>query len=160
MSKALFLDRDGVINHDSGDYTCSPEDFIFNPGIFDFLKAMQNRGYRLVVVTNQGGIAKGLYSLGTFAAINQKMLTAFAAHDIVLDEVYFCRHHPDFGACICRKPGSLFIEKALARFGYDASKSFMIGDRERDVEAAAGAGVKGYLVAQNSVLKSVDFPDI
>lgn len=160
MSKALFLDRDGIINHDPGDYTCSPEDFIFNPGIFDFLQEMQIRGYRLVVVTNQGGIAKGLYSLETFAKINAKMLAGFAAHGIEVDEVYFCRHHPDFGQCLCRKPGSLFIEKALARFGYDASKSFMIGDRDRDVEAAEGAGVSGFLVKQNSLLLSENFPDL
>jgi D-glycero-D-manno-heptose 1,7-bisphosphate phosphatase len=160
MHKALFLDRDGVINHDPGDYTCSPDEFIFNPGIFEFLQDMQKRGYRLVIVTNQGGIAKGLYSLATFAAINEKMLAGFAVHGIEVDEVYFCRHHPDFGLCLCRKPGSLFIEKALARFGYDASTCFMIGDRERDVAAAEGAGVKGYLVTQNSLLKSTDFPDL
>lgn len=160
MLKALFLDRDGVINHDPGDYTCSPDEFIFNPGIFEFLQKMQKRGYQLVVVTNQGGIAKGLYSLETFSAINEKMLAGFAEHGIEVDEVYFCRHHPDFGNCLCRKPGSLFIEKALARFGYDASKCFMIGDRDRDVAAAEGAGVKGYLVEQNSLLLSEIFPDL
>jgi len=160
MRKALFLDRDGVVNHDPGDYTTHPDAFIFNPGIFDFLLAMQKRGYRLVIVTNQGGIAKGLYDISTFSAINQKMLTAFATAEIQIDEVYFCRHHPDYGQCLCRKPKSLFIEKALARFGYAASKSFMIGDRERDVTAAEGAGVKGYLVEQNSLLKSEAFPDL
>ncbi len=160
MSKALFLDRDGVINHDPGDYTCSPEEFVFNPGIFSFLREMQKRGYRLVVVTNQAGISKGLYSLETFHAINQKMLAGLAAEGIYPDEVYFCRHHPDFGKCLCRKPGSLFIEKALARFGYDKSRSFMIGDRERDVEAAESAGIKGFLVPVNSILHSHQFPDL
>lgn len=160
MPKALFLDRDGIINHDPGDYTKHPDEFVFNPGIFTFLRDMQKRDYRLVIVTNQGGIAKGLYTLATFAAINQKMLAAFKAEAIEVDEVYFCRHHPDFGQCLCRKPGSLFIEKALARFGYTASKSFMIGDRERDVLAANGAGIQGYLVEQNSVLESNNFPDL
>ncbi|MDP2189406.1 MAG: HAD family hydrolase [Sphingobacteriaceae bacterium] len=149
MKPALFLDRDGVINHDPGDYTCSPADFEFNPGIFDFLRKALQQNYLLIVVTNQGGIAKGLYTLETFYAINQKMLIGFAAEGIDIAEVYFCRHHPDYGQCLCRKPGSLFFEKAVARFDIDTTASLMIGDRDRDLEAAAAVGIPGILVPRN-----------
>jgi D-glycero-D-manno-heptose 1,7-bisphosphate phosphatase len=152
MNRALFLDRDGVINHDPGDYTCSPAEFEFNPGIFEFLHKAIQQNYLLIVVTNQGGIAKGLYSLETFNAINQKMLNGFAAEGIEIAEVYYCRHHPDYGQCLCRKPGSLFFEKAVARFDVDTAASLMIGDRDRDLEAAAAVGVRGVLVACNSNL--------
>lgn len=152
MKSALFLDRDGVINHDPGDYTCSPADFEFNPGIFEFLQQAQARGYLLLVVTNQGGIAKGLYTLETFHQINQKMLIGFAKAGIEIAEVYFCRHHPDHGKCLCRKPDSLFFEKAVARFDIDVAHSLMIGDRERDLEAAAAVGIRGILVEINTNL--------
>ncbi|MFN3529535.1 MAG: D-glycero-alpha-D-manno-heptose-1,7-bisphosphate 7-phosphatase [Bacteroidia bacterium] len=152
MKAALFLDRDGVINHDPGDYTCSPKDFHFNPGIFEFLQKAQQKGYLIIVVTNQAGISKGRYSLETFNAINQKMLAGMAQHGISITEVYFCRHHPDYGKCLCRKPASLFFEKAIARFKIDPSRSLMIGDRERDIEAAAAVGVRGFLVPVNSNL--------
>jgi D-glycero-D-manno-heptose 1,7-bisphosphate phosphatase len=152
MKSALFLDRDGVINHDPGDYTCSPADFEFNPGIFEFLQHAQAQGYLLLVVTNQGGIAKGLYTLETFDQINQKMLNGFAKAGIEIAEVYFCRHHPDYGKCLCRKPGSLFFEKAVARFNISIADSLMIGDRERDLEAAAAVGIRGILVDRNSNL--------
>jgi D-glycero-D-manno-heptose 1,7-bisphosphate phosphatase len=152
MNRALFLDRDGVINHDPGDYTSSAADFEFNPGIFDFLRKALAQNYLLIVVTNQGGIAKGMYSLDTFGEINQKMLNGFAAEGIHITEVYFCRHHPDHGKCLCRKPGSLFFEKAVARFDIDVAHSLMIGDRERDIEAAAAVGIRGILVERNSNL--------
>jgi D-glycero-D-manno-heptose 1,7-bisphosphate phosphatase len=160
MHKALFLDRDGIINHDPGDYTCSPEEFVFNPGIFSFLKDMKKRGYRFVIVTNQAGIAKNRYSFESYLEIEKKMLRGLQAENIEIDEVYFCPHHPDNGNCLCRKPGSLLIEKAIARFEYDKERSFMIGDRERDVAAAQGAGIRGYLVAVNSILHSNNFPDL
>lgn len=152
MKSALFLDRDGVINHDPGDYTCSPAEFEFNPGIFEFLEHAQAQGYLLLVVTNQGGIAKGLYTLDTFNQINQKMLNGFAKAGIEIAEVYYCRHHPDHGKCLCRKPGSLFFEKAVARFNISVADSLMIGDRERDLEAAAAVGIRGILVDRNSNL--------
>jgi len=152
MKSALFLDRDGVINHDPGDYTCSPADFEFNPGIFDFLQKALAQHYLLIVVTNQGGIAKGKYSLETFYSINQKMLFGLAAQGINIAEVYYCRHHPDYGNCLCRKPGSLFFEKAVARFDIAVESSLMIGDRDRDLVAAAVVGVRGILVERNSNL--------
>lgn len=155
MNRALFLDRDGVINHDPGDYTTSAADFHFNPGIFSLLQRAQNQCYLLIVVTNQAGISKGLYSLSTFAQINQKMLAGFAAEGIAVAEVYFCRHHPDYGKCLCRKPGSLFFEKALARFGLDPAACLMLGDRDRDLEAAAAVGIPGLLVERNGDLSTL-----
>lgn len=160
MKKALFLDRDGVINREIGDYICTPEDFEFNPGVLAFLKEVTALGYHLVIITNQGGIAKGLYSASTYAAITQKMLTGLASVGVVPDAVYHCPHHPDFGRCLCRKPAGLLIQKALARFKYDASQCFMLGDQERDVEAANAAGIAARKIISNQVLRLADFPEL
>lgn len=154
MNKALFLDRDGVINHDPGDYTTSPDDFELLPGIIPFLQEARAKGYLLVVVTNQAGISKGLYSLETYAQIESKMRRLFAEAGVEFAEIYFCRHHPDQGKCLCRKPGSLFFEKAVARFNIDPKQSLMVGDRERDIEAAAAVGIPGHLVPVNSSANS------
>lgn len=154
MNKALFLDRDGVINHDPGDYTTSPEDFELLPGIIAFLQEATAKGYLLVVVTNQAGISKGLYSLETYVEIEAKMKKLFAEAGVHFAEIYFCKHHPDQGKCLCRKPGSLFFEKAVARFNIDPKRSLMVGDRERDIEAAAAVGIPGILVNVNSTASS------
>ena len=154
MNKALFLDRDGVINHDPGDYTTSPADFELLPGIIPFLQEATAKGYLLVVVTNQAGISKGLYSVKTYGLIESKMKNLFAEAGVHFAEIYFCRHHPDQGKCLCRKPGSLFFEKAVARFNIDPKQSLMVGDRERDIEAAAAVGIRGFLVPVNSSANS------
>lgn len=154
MNKALFLDRDGVINHDPGDYTTSPADFELLPGIIPFLQEATAKGYLLIVVTNQAGISKGLYNLETYAAIELKMKNLFAEAGVQFAEIYFCRHHPDQGKCLCRKPGSLFFEKAVARFNIAPQQSLMVGDRERDIEAAAAVGIPGVLVPVNSSANS------
>jgi D-glycero-D-manno-heptose 1,7-bisphosphate phosphatase len=150
MNKALFLDRDGVINHDPGDYTTSADDFELLPGIISCLQEAIAKGYLLIVVTNQAGISKGLYSIETYAAIETKMRKLFAEAGVHFAEIYFCRHHPDHGKCLCRKPGALFFEKAIARFNIDPMQSLMVGDRERDIEAAAAVGVRGVLVPVNT----------
>lgn len=150
--KAVFLDRDGVINQERGDFTWKLEDFILVEGLIPFLKTLVANGFDLVVITNQSGIAKGLYGHEEVELLHFWLRKKLAEDDIVLKEIYYCPHHPDYGKCLCRKPGSLLIEKALARFGYSPEQCVMIGDRERDVLAAEGAGVRGILVASNSNL--------
>ena len=153
--KAIFLDRDGVINRDVLDYTWRIHDFKFLDGIFDACKELQQRGFLLIVVTNQGGIAKGLYSHQDVEALHSIMRKSFMDAGITLSEIYYCPHHDVKGKCLCRKPGSLMVEKAIARFGIDPSQSWFIGDRDRDIHAGKGAGVNGILVNVNDDLRKI-----
>lgn len=152
--KAVFLDRDGVINFERG-YTHRLEDFVILPDLIEVLQLLQQKGYLLIVVSNQSGIAKGLYKQSEVEILHKYMVDEFTKNGIKLSEIYYCVHHPDVSKCICRKPDSLFVEKALARFNIDAKKSYFIGDKERDTEAAEKAGVKGILIEANISLKTI-----
>lgn len=147
--KAVFLDRDGVINHDPGDYTCRVEDFILLPGTLDALEQLHNKGYKLIIITNQGGIAKGSYTTEVPEEIYKLLNNKCKERGFEMTDHFFCVHHPDFGNCLCRKPGSLMIERALHRYKLDPTQCVMVGDRDRDIEAAAAAGVKGILIVTN-----------
>jgi len=147
MKKAVFLDRDGVLNKELGDYVCRLEDFKVLEHNFTALKELQDRGYLLIVITNQGGLAKGWYSVEVLDRMHTQLISSYAKQGVLISEVYYCNHHPEYnGKCLCRKPGSLMLEKALARFEIDASQSYFIGDRERDVIAGEAAGVTGILI--------------
>lgn len=152
MQKAIFLDRDGVINHDPGTYTSKVDDFRFLDGIFDALRKLNNEGYALVVITNQGGISRGIYSVADFMEIDTFMHQRLKAEGITVLGTLFCPHHSDIENCLCRKPKSLLVERAIARFQLSASESAMVGDKQRDVECAENAGVAGLMVPTNSTL--------
>ncbi|MFN5889357.1 MAG: D-glycero-alpha-D-manno-heptose-1,7-bisphosphate 7-phosphatase [Bacteroidota bacterium] len=155
--KALFLDRDGVINHDPGDYTKSLAEFELLPGVIDTLKSWHSNGFLLIVITNQGGLDKQLYQPHDVHAMHQYLQGLCIANGFRITDFYFCPHHPDFsGKCLCRKPGSLMIEKALHQYDINPIQSLMIGDRERDVLAAQGAGVKGIQIPTNSAIPTYD----
>ena len=156
MNKAVFLDRDGVINRELGEYVTRPESWKLNPGVGETLRRWAEDGYLLIVITNQGGIAKGLYKETTLQAIHEKMQQELAAEDVVLTAIYHCPHHPSKGLCLCRKPDSLLIEKAMARFHIDPKQSVFIGDKTRDAEAARKAGVLAILIDANAPLHSID----
>ena len=156
MNKAVFLDRDGVLNKELGDYVCRFEDFKVLEHNFTALKELQDRGYLLIVITNQGGLAKGWYSADVLDQMHTQLITTYAEQGVLISEVYYCNHHPEYnGKCLCRKPGSLMLEKALARFGIDASQSYFIGDRERDVIAGQAAGVTGILIDSDQPIGDV-----
>lgn len=154
MNKAIFLDRDGVINRERG-FTYRLEDFEILSGLSEALIEFRKRGYLLIVVSNQSGIAKGLYTQADVEVLHLHLIQTLKVEGIFFDEIYYCVHHPDVSKCICRKPDSLFIEKALARFNIDPRKSFFIGDKDRDVGAAQKAGVKGLLIVANSPLSEI-----
>ncbi|MCW3101721.1 MAG: histidinol-phosphate phosphatase family protein [Bacteroidetes bacterium] len=154
MNKAIFLDRDGVINTERG-YTHRLADFVILPDLYENLKLYLKKGYLLIVISNQSGIAKGLYTQAEVEVIHSFLTNELVKNGIQLSEIYYCVHHPDVSRCICRKPDSLFVEKALARFNIDPSKSYFIGDKDRDVEAAEKAGVKGILIEANSPLRLI-----
>ncbi len=153
-NKAVFLDRDGVINVERG-YTNRLEDFVILPDLMEVLQILQKKGYLLIIISNQSGIAKGLYVQSEVEVLHEYLVRELTKNNIKLSEIYYCVHHSDVSRCICRKPDSLFVEKALARFNIDPSKSYFIGDKERDVEAGEKAGVKGILIEANISLKTI-----
>lgn len=156
LKKAIFLDRDGVLNKELGDYVCQTEDFHVLEHNFMALKELQERGYLLIVITNQGGVAKGWYNEVTLGKMHEKLLNAYKENDVHITEIYYCRHHPMYnGSCLCRKPGSMMLEKAIARFNVDKTKSYFIGDRERDVIAGQAAGVTGILIDSDQPISEV-----
>jgi D-glycero-D-manno-heptose 1,7-bisphosphate phosphatase len=155
MNKAVFLDRDGVLNRERGDYTWLPEDFEINEGVAEALKLFSDKGYLLIVITNQGGIARGLYTEGHVEQLNERLSQYCRERGVELTEIYYCPHHPDYGKCLCRKPGSLLLEKAIARFRIDPAQSYFVGDSERDCIAGAAAGVTTIKTEANSNLLTI-----
>ena len=150
-SKAIFLDRDGVLNNEIGDYVWELDDFIVSPGVPESLARLKAAGYYLVVVTNQAGIAKGLYTAAHVHACHAKLQ---AACSNALDAFYFSDAHPSVGESILRKPDSGMFEKAVARFGLDVAQCWVVGDRYRDMQAGANLGVRGIMVGETEL---VDF---
>jgi D-glycero-D-manno-heptose 1,7-bisphosphate phosphatase len=156
MNKAVFLDRDGVINNDEGlYYIYKPSDLKLNTNIAENIAKINRQGYLVIVVSNQGGIGKGLYSKHDTDIINQFIEKEIENKGAKIDAFYYCPHHPDTGNCYCRKPNSLLIEKAMARFDINKGQSYLIGDSPRDVEAAEKAGVKGILIPKNTDIANV-----
>lgn len=152
MNKAVLLDRDGVINRERDGYTYRIEDFVILPDVVQALKTLEQKGYLLIIISNQSGIAKGVFSMSDVEKLHAHLLAQLVKEDIDIKEIYYCPHHPEFGSCICRKPDSLLVEKALARFNIDRTKSYFIGDKERDVLAGKKVGVQGILIDSNSSL--------
>ena len=150
MNKAVFLDRDGVINFEPGHYTCSAEDFIINDGVGESVKLLKESGFLVIIISNQGGIAKSLYSHDDVLEMHIKLCEYLADYQAKVDDFYYCPHHPDFTKCLCRKPGTLMFEKAVAVYNIDPAQSFMIGDGDRDIKAAEKCGIKGVKVAANT----------
>lgn len=139
MNRCVFLDRDGVINKDNPKYTYRLSEFEILPGVLEAIDKLKEVGYLLVVVTNQSGIAQGIYT-------EQEMK---ACHDYLqrecgnkIDYFYFCPHHPTVTASLARKPGTLMFEKAIARFDIDVKTSWMVGDRGRDIIPARDLKIK------------------
>ena len=142
MKKALFLDRDGVVNIEK-EYLYKIEDFEFINGIVDLCKYYINLGYIIVVVTNQSGIAREYYTQNDFEALTSWMVDEFMKSGIKISKVYYCPHHPDIsGKCDCRKPNPGMLLNAQKDFDIDLNSSIIIGDKERDIEAGLNAGLR------------------
>lgn len=152
---AIFLDRDGVVVQERGEHTWRMEDFVILPTVPDALKAIRAAGMFSVLITNQSGIGLGLYGHAEVERLHGYLHAHLARQGAAIDAVYYCPHHPTQGRCLCRKPGSLLLERAIARYGIDPASSVMIGDRDRDVEAAIAVGARGILVEANAPLMEV-----
>jgi D-glycero-D-manno-heptose 1,7-bisphosphate phosphatase len=146
INKALFLDRDGVINLDHG-HVHRIVNFEFVDGIFELLKYAQQKDYLLIIITNQAGIGRGLYSEKTFANLNSWMCDKFLSEEIVINHVYYCPSHPHLGVGVYkkndfrRKPSPGMILDAEMDFDLDLKMCVLVGDNKTDMEAGVAAGV-------------------
>lgn len=153
-NKAVFLDRDGTINVEKG-YLFRIEDFEFLPGAVEALKSVQDAGYKLIIITNQSGIARGYYTLQDFHRINNWMLETLEAKGVHINKVYFCPHHPEAAVpefridCDCRKPKTGLYKEAVEEFDLEISECYAIGDKIRDCSICGSGGCHGFLIADN-----------
>ena len=145
-SGAVFLDRDGVINVDSG-YVGDWDSFVFLPGVIQAMRALCDAGYALVIVTNQSGIGRGFYTEEDFQVLTERMCNELSRHGVSIAGVYFCPHLPEAAlpqyrkTCDCRKPKPGLIHGALEELDIDLTRSVMVGDKNSDMQAALAAGI-------------------
>jgi D-glycero-D-manno-heptose 1,7-bisphosphate phosphatase len=148
LRPAAFLDRDGVLNYDRG-YTHRPGDLVMIPGAATAVRLLNEAGYYVFVVTNQGGVARGLYSEAAIEQVHGHMQDILMKEGAHIDAFYYCPHHPEgevkeFAiACRCRKPEPGMLEQAAREWPIERGRSFLIGDRDHDVAAAAAVHIRG-----------------
>ncbi len=155
--EAVFFDRDGVLNIDKG-YVYRTEDFIWIEGAKEAIKLLNDLGYLVIIVTNQSGIARGYYEEKDVYNLHQWMRKELFKTDAHIDGIYYCPHHPQAiidkyrKDCQCRKPAPGLILQAINELSINKRNSFLIGDNERDIEAAKSAGIDGYLFRTKNLL--------
>lgn len=146
MRPAIFLDRDGTLIHDRH-YLSRAEDLSLYPWTCEALRLLADRGFALILVSNQSGLARGLFTEADLSAVQDRLVEDLAKSDIVLDGLYHCPHHPDFdGLCDCRKPGTGMVERAVAELGIVLAGSWVIGDKAADIDLALALNLPGILV--------------
>ena len=139
LTKCVFLDRDGVLNEDRPNYAYQLDHFKIIPGVPEALKQLKEAGYLLIVITNQSGITQGIYTQKEMEACHAYLQGKCGG---IIKHFYFSPYHPSVTASLGRKPGSLFFEKAIAKYSIDPAASWMIGDRGRDLIPARKLGIK------------------
>lgn len=143
--KLVVLDRDGVINEDRVDYVKSIEEWVTIPGSLEAIAKLNQHGWKVVLMTNQSGIGKGIYSDETLKKVHNHMEQLLGSHHGHIEKIYYCPHHPD-DDCLCRKPRPGMLQKISQDFAIDGSQTYVVGDAIRDIEAAVSAGFKPILV--------------
>jgi len=146
---AVFLDRDGTINVEKN-YLHRYEDWEWIPGAVEAIREFNEKGFLVIVISNQAGIARGLYSVSDLSVLHENVDNELCRLGARIDAYYYCPHHPDFGhtvACACRKPAPGLLLRARADWGLDLTRSFMIGDKAEDVKAGEAVGVRSILVS-------------
>lgn len=143
--RAVFLDRDGLINRQAPphQYICRTEDFILLPGVPEAIKRLNMAGYLVLVVTNQRGVARGMLSMEQLSEIHNYMNEELARHGARVDGIYVCPHNE--GECDCRKPGIGLFLRAERDYPIDRARSWMVGDSDTDVQAGQTYGVRTLL---------------
>jgi D-glycero-D-manno-heptose 1,7-bisphosphate phosphatase len=157
--KFVILDRDGTINHDSDQYIKSPEEWKPIKGSMEAIARLTQAGYRIVVATNQSGIARGLFDMSTLNAIHDAMHRAVAQAGGRIDAIFFCPHAAD-SDCECRKPRPGMLLEIGRRFNVPLDEVYMVGDAVRDLQAAAAAGARPVLVLTGKGNKTQDAGDL
>jgi D-glycero-D-manno-heptose 1,7-bisphosphate phosphatase len=160
MKRAVFLDRDGVLNRNvwnpetsAYESPLTPEQFELLPNVIPALRLLRDAGYLLFIVSNQPNYAKGKATMDTLVAIHSKLETVLVKAGVSLDACYYCFHHPSFtGPCICRKPLPYFLFSARDTFDVDLACSWMIGDRATDIECGRVAGTRTVKICEWSEL--------
>jgi D-glycero-D-manno-heptose 1,7-bisphosphate phosphatase len=146
LRPAVFVDRDGTLLEER-DYLASPDDVELVPGTIEALGRLRRSGFLVVVVTNQSGIARGLYTEGDYRAVASRVDEILDEAGVIPDGTEYCPHHPDFtGPCECRKPAAGMHRRAARALGIDLRRSFFVGDKLSDVAVADTVGGKGVLV--------------
>ena len=144
--RAVFLDRDGTIVEDPG-FLHEPGEVRLLPGAGEAIHRLNQAGWLVIIVSNQSGIARGLYDAAAYGAVQRRLVELLATHGAHLDGAYFCPHHPEFtGPCECRKPGVLLFREAAAALGLELARCVWVGDRLSDVEPAHPLGGRALLV--------------
>ncbi len=154
MNRAVFLDRDGVLNEDPG-FLHRLDELVFFPGVVDALTKLSQTDYKIIIVTNQAGIGRGIFTEKEYVQFEKaylKRLSQLSSNQIRIDKVYFCPHHPEKGLgiykrpCTCRKPNPGMLLTARDEFDLDLSQCFMVGDKRSDIQAGKSVDCKTILV--------------
>lgn len=165
MTTAVFIDRDGTLNEDVG-YVSTPEDLIIYPWASEAVRRINASGMKAIVITNQAGVARGLYTEETLVQIHERMIEQLAGAGARIDAVYYCPHHPEFGGekymrdCDCRKPRPGMLHAAASEHAIDLARSYVIGDKSCDINLAATVGAQGVLVKTGYGRETMSRPDL
>ena len=157
MNRALFLDRDGTIIEDCG-YMSDPALVRLIPGAADALAALAMEGWKLIIVSNQSGVGRGLIGLQQMEAVHNRFLELMRSHRVPITDSFFCNHAPE-DACKCRKPAAFLLERAADTYSIDLRASWMIGDREADILCGRNAGCSTIWLHNDVFRLPGDLPD-
>ena len=153
--KAVFLDRDGVINRNREEYVLDISEFEFLPNVFESLRILKSKGYKIHIISNQSCVARGLLTVQKLNEITRYMLDNIKKNGADIDSVDYCIHHPD-DKCECRKPNTGMLKSVVEKNGYEISDVWFIGDRKSDIEAGNRMGCKTILVNTDEYFKTLD----
>lgn len=145
MNPCVFLDRDGVLNVERGTYTWNIEDFEVINGVKESLHKLKENGFLIIVVTNQAGVTRGIYTKSDMLKCNDYLVKSTSRR---IDDIYYATAHPEFSESLLRKPDSLMFEKAIAKYRIDPASSWMVGNSERDLIPAIKLGIRTILVGE------------
>ena len=150
-TRAIFLDRDGVINQNRDNYVKSIDEFILLPDVPKAINLLNQRGYKIIIITNQSAINRGIITEHQLSQIHEYMLNILRSHECRIHRIYYCPHRPDEN-CQCRKPQSGLIKKAIEDFNINVKDSWLIGDSDSDIQAAKELNLKSIKIERNGDL--------
>lgn len=151
----IILDRDGVINYDSDEYIKSPDEWIPIPGSLEAIAYLNRVGFRILIATNQSGVARGYYDLDMLDRIHEKFMHELASVGGYIEEIFFCPHHPD-DHCVCRKPKPGLLYRMQKKYAFNLAETYFIGDSFVDFQAAQVAGCQPILVLSGNGKRALE----